>query len=124
MFTRVIIRTTKNSSVFSPLLRLNTYSTTASAEPKTTIAESEIDENVHANKINGLFKRNRIVEAAFAALHDENQISTPSTDDKLAKATTVNQLLSVSEGSGVSRRLALRVMGLILSQGQNYFLPF
>lgn len=106
MFTRVIIRTSKTSSVFSPLSRLNNFSTTASVEPKRNGIDSEIDDNANANKINGLYKRNRIVEAAFASLQNQNQ---PSTDDKLGEATTVDELLSVSFGNGVSRKYALRV---------------
>lgn len=105
MFTRVIIRTCKNKSVLLPIIRFNPVSTTVSPEPK-----SDIDDNVPAEKYNGFMKRNRLVDAAFASLQNENsQIKTPSTDDKLAKAKSVDELLSVSGGNGVSRRHALKV---------------
>lgn len=123
MFTRVIIRTSKNSSVFSPLLRLNNFSTTISVEPKRIGADSEIDENPNINKNNGIYNRNRIIQAAFASLHEGNQISTPATDDKLSKATTVDELLSVSVGSGVSRRHALRVRNHLSSLRKKLSFP-
>lgn len=110
MFTRVVIRASKNNSVLLPLIRFNPVSTTVSPEPKNTGAESDIDDNVPADKVNGFMKRNLLVNAAFASLQNENsQIKTPSTDDKLGTAKTVDELLSVSEGNGVSRRHALKV---------------
>lgn len=109
MFTRVIIRSSKNNSLLSPIIRFNPFSTTVSPEPKNIGADSDIEENV--GKINN-FRRSGIVAAAFASLQKEsvsNTIKTPSTDNKLQKAQSVNELLSVSEGSGVSRRHALKV---------------
>lgn len=106
MFTRVIIRTSKNSSMLSPLLRLNNFSSTVSPEPKNV--GTEIEENRQSG--NEFFRRNRIVEAAFASLQTNKQdIKTPLTDNKLEQATTVDELLCVTEGNGVSRRHALRV---------------
>lgn len=54
---------------------------------------------------------NALVSAAFASLRNENplnDIKTPFTDGRISKATTVGELLSISEGSGVSRRHALK----------------
>lgn len=106
MFTRVIIRVSKNSSILS---RLSNFST-VSPEPKNPGAH--IDENLQIGKSNDIFKRNKIVEAAFASLQSKTQkkeIETPFTDSKIANAKNIEELLSVSEGNGVSRRHALKV---------------
>lgn len=112
MFTRAIIKTSKNSAVLSSFIRFNTFSSTISPEPKTPATDTDIYESPQTNKSSHSFKRNRIVEAAFASLAkptNVREIETPFTDSKLEKATTIDQLLSVSEGSGVSRRHALKV---------------
>lgn len=55
---------------------------------------------------------NAMVAAAFASLQSEQslpEIKTPFTDDKIIKSTGIDELLSISEGTGVSRRHALKV---------------
>lgn len=54
---------------------------------------------------------NSLVAAAFASLKEDTvgEIRTPFTDTRIAKAATVGELLSISDGSGVSRRHALKV---------------
>lgn len=107
MFTRVL-RSSKNNSVLSPIIRFNPF-TTVSPEPKNIGSDIDIEENKVSKKINT--RQSGIVAAAFASLQKETThiIKTPSTDDKLYKAKSVNELLSISEGNGVSRRHALKV---------------
>lgn len=111
MFTRVLIRSSKKNSALSPIIRFNSFATTVSPEPKNFVADTDTEENVTKTKIAHV-KRSGIVAAAFASLQKEklsDTTITPFTDSKLEKSTTVNELLSVSEGSGVSRRYALKV---------------
>ncbi|KAG5882845.1 hypothetical protein JTB14_022356 [Gonioctena quinquepunctata] len=55
-----------------------------------------------------------MVAEVFASLHSEsNKVHTPYTDSRLDKATTVDELLSVSEGNGVSTRHALKVVSVL-----------
>lgn len=101
-FSRALIRVSKSSGVFN---RLN-YST-ASAELK----------NAETNRVSRS-STNNIVAAAFASLNMEPQtsasdIKTPFTDGKIEKAKTVDELLSVSNGNGVSRKTALKVVSIL-----------
>lgn len=124
MLTRVI-RTSKNTSVYSSLLRFNTISSTVSPEVKTTLTDSDIDENVQIKRYDS--KRNKIIEAAFASLQVQRKelgIKTPFTDDKLEKASDINQLLAISEGSGVSRKHALKVRNNIEDTSKNVLYLF
>ncbi|CAG9824055.1 unnamed protein product [Phaedon cochleariae] len=57
---------------------------------------------------------NSMVAAVFDSLKGENsQIKTPQTDSKLVEATTVGELLTVTDGNGVSRRHALKVVSIL-----------
>lgn len=113
-FSQLILRYTKNSH---PLLRYssappiaevkfpsNTDDTaTITIGPKQTLAPNE--------KVG-----NHMVAAAFAALRSETttiEIQTPKTDEKVLKAQTVDELLSISEGTGISRRHALKVVSVL-----------
>lgn len=55
--------------------------------------------------------RNNMVAAVFASLQNETQshIETPQTDSRISSAGTVNELLSISDGSFISRKHALKV---------------
>ncbi|XP_066150769.1 FAST kinase domain-containing protein 4 [Euwallacea fornicatus] len=61
-------------------------------------------------------KSNCMVKTVFASIQlqdKDDQINTPFTDKKLETATTVDELLSISEGNGVSRRHALKVVSIL-----------
>ncbi|XP_064213833.1 FAST kinase domain-containing protein 4 isoform X1 [Tribolium castaneum] len=79
---------------------------------KSTIAEakvSEIQEEPKPKKYER--SQNNMVAAVFASL--QNEVKTPLTDDKISKASDINELLSISEGSGVSRKHALKVVSTL-----------
>lgn len=86
---------------------------------KSRIAEAKSDEVQDEEPPKPRFSKSQtgIVAAAFAALKPENadidNIRTPLTDEKLAGAKTVNQLLDISTGSGISRRHALKVVSTL-----------
>ncbi|XP_063906991.1 FAST kinase domain-containing protein 4 [Zophobas morio] len=81
---------------------------------KSTVAEAS---EIRPDEIKNIKTGNRMVAAAFASLKPisklEAEISTPVTDEKITKATNVNELLAISEGSGISRRHALKVVSTL-----------
>lgn len=114
--SNILLRCPKNSQT---LIRISPFSsaTTATAH---NILEGEvksIGEQQRASEKPDkerfvLKSSNSMVTAAFAALKSDvsgGDIKTPQTDAKLAQATTINELLLVSEGTGVSRKHALKV---------------
>jgi len=67
-------------------------------------------------------KKNNLVAAAFASLNDANQrldVETPFTDEKISKAQNVDDLLTISNGAGVSRRHALKVVSILAGWSAN-----
>lgn len=86
---------------------------------KSRIAEAKSDEvqDEEPSKSRYFKSQSGMVAAAFAALKPNidgvGDIRTPITDEKLAEAKTVNQLLDISTGSGVSRRLALKIVSIL-----------
>ncbi|KAF2900520.1 hypothetical protein ILUMI_05669 [Ignelater luminosus] len=121
-----LIRYTKSSSGISQgLLWFNNFS---SVPNTATVRSVETDVTNETNmqskkKLNNLEhplappkSYNALVSAAFASLRSENPLSdikTPFTDGRISKATTADELLSISEGSGVSRRHALKVVSIL-----------
>lgn len=105
-------------------MRINKYTTTVEVRKIQNISSesSDLNENKTIVKPNvGQQKRtnnnstNNIVAAAFASLKSDtktvsSEIETPITDTRINKATTINELLSISEGIGISRRHALQVL--------------
>ncbi|XP_060524160.1 uncharacterized protein LOC132700689 [Cylas formicarius] len=101
------------SNGWMPLTRINAFLSSVVTEPKSNVVISE-DEN-HIEKITNP-KRNNLVSVAFASLRTEqalSAISTPFTDQKIKKSQTVDDLLSISVGSGTSRRHALKVVSVL-----------
>lgn len=113
-----LVRSTKNNIAFGGVIRLNLYSSvTSTAEAKNVQQPPQKD---NTKKMSSSVSREKsianhtIVAAAFASLQSEsaiinNGIKTPFTDNKITQAQTVEELLSLSGGSGVSRRHALKV---------------
>ncbi|KAL3270783.1 hypothetical protein HHI36_021307 [Cryptolaemus montrouzieri] len=118
-------RVCSRSSIFCILTKIKELSTTPLVETNQTKSKLNLQNPEASNntpipeKIPETFKtKSKIVAAAFASLHnkpieDEIQINTPNTDQRVANATTVEQLLSISDGEGVSRRLALKIVSVL-----------
>lgn len=113
-------------------LRLNNFSSaipTAARNVESDSAQSEAAEKQGIDNQGALGKNgtqlnmtftNTMVSAAFASLKSDGkgsdqEISTPLTDLRITNATTINQLLSISDGTGVSRRHALKVSILVFN---------
>lgn len=99
------------------LTRINELSSTV-AEASRLTKNPSVEENInHAKKEELQLKsENRMVSAAFAALNDKtisSEIHTPETDNKINNATSVSELLAFAEGSGISRKLALKIVSIL-----------
>ncbi|XP_057664236.1 uncharacterized protein LOC130898756 [Diorhabda carinulata] len=109
--TNAFLRGNRNNG----LVRLNLLSSSSSPQlkkPNTTSAFSENEDTEQSNKLSN----RSMVAAAFASLNSmENNsgIKTPQTDVKLSNATNIEELLSISEGTGISRRYALKVVSIL-----------
>lgn len=110
-FTRIVQNT---KGVVQNLSRIH-YSTASSVELKNVNSEDVKVSNDPASKNKNpksiLQFRNSMVAAAFASLEKEsrNEIQTPQTDSQIASAKSVDELLAISQGNGVSRNHALKV---------------
>lgn len=112
-FSQLIIKYSKNSPSIHSLLRYSSTPTIAEIkfQPGTddtpALAVGSKQTLTGSGKINS-----QMVAAAFEALKsdvDIMEIKTPKTDERVLKAKTIDELLSISEGTGVSRRHALKV---------------
>ncbi|CAH1176904.1 unnamed protein product [Phaedon cochleariae] len=116
--TTMMTRSSKSCSVLPLLLRFNNYSSSSSfPELKFTANQPSPDSgnSISSGKVfKGQRPINSMVAAVFDSLKGENsQIKTPQTDSKLVEATTVGELLTVTDGNGVSRRHALKVVSIL-----------
>lgn len=118
-FTR-IIQNTKGAINFLNVSRI-LYSTASIVELKNADSENgKVSNTTAVNKQTGDVPfRNSMVAAAFASLQKEsvNGIETPQTDNRISSANTVQELLSISEGSSVSRKHALKVLCNFMRSG-------
>nr|XP_022919922.1 FAST kinase domain-containing protein 3, mitochondrial [Onthophagus taurus]XP_022919923.1 FAST kinase domain-containing protein 3, mitochondrial [Onthophagus taurus] len=66
-------------------------------------------------------RRNGIVAAAFASLKtaEVTEINTPHTDKRIMSATNIEELLSISNGTGISRKHALKVVSVLAEWSSN-----
>lgn len=113
MFTRMIARPSRNHNIFSSFRYGNYSSSSVSPEPKTTGVINDVESlQSPKNGRNSRVKQNTMVAAAFASLNLEAksaEIQTPFTDKKISEAKSIDELLSLCNGTGVSRRYALKV---------------
>lgn len=108
-FSNSVIKYSKNRSSIQALFRCTSSSTAAETK--------SFENDGGSSKLQEAFiqepRANRsMVAAAFAALQaDKNgvEIQTPRTDERVQQAKTVDELLAISEGSGISRKHALKV---------------
>lgn len=120
-FSQLVLRSSKSAAGFQNLARLSSFPS-ASTVPAQNAIENEVEnkpisaevkqtDKTNVNKFL-LKSSNAMVTAAFASINaddDSNEIKTPQTDAKLASAKSVNDILSISDGVGVSRKHALKV---------------
>lgn len=141
-FSKTLICNTKNNKIIHNITTFNKYLTSTVEVRKVQNTQSESNESndysnnttpskVSSQTVNRATNSasNNMVAAAFASLKineplKSNNIPTPQTDQRLATATNVNDLLSISSGSGVSRRHALQVLGLMLLDETSLLLLF
>lgn len=117
-FNQAFIRNSKCYTTLHNFIRHGNLSTTT-AEAVSNINEASHNEKIpKINNGKGFKLHNSVVAAAFASLQtksvDSNsEIKTPFTDNRIYNATNINDLLSLSEGTGVSRQHALKVCFVI-----------
>ncbi|CAH0552712.1 unnamed protein product [Brassicogethes aeneus] len=117
-FSKILVNCTKNSGRLPSISRINLSSSPVVAEvknpegedvPRSTVAKSNLNQKT----------QHSMVATAFASLNSENvnkinnEINTPHTDTKIASAKTIDEILSISEGNGVSRKHALKVVSVL-----------
>ncbi|XP_069674964.1 FAST kinase domain-containing protein 4 [Periplaneta americana] len=78
----------------------------SSSKLKPNVTDSSQQKPARAHKE----KRTSMVAAAFASLNVESTKRSPSLDDHIAAADSVESLLSIAEGPQISRRHALRIV--------------
>lgn len=121
-FTHLAFRTSKSVGMQN-LMRSSHFSSVTTALAQNIAIENEVvnktDQSEQLRQAENNEKEtviskssNSMVTAAFAALKsnsNEEEIVTPQTDAKLKNAKSVKDLLSISNGIGVSRKHALNV---------------
>nr|CAH7741058.1 unnamed protein product [Callosobruchus chinensis] len=115
----------KKCGLFTSSTRYSNFSSSTSAELKNILISQNdmaVSDGASEGKLqksrviyNNVKPQNSMVAAAFASLHENHNsdIKTPFTDKKIDSAETTEELLSVSEGSGVSRKHALKVVSIL-----------
>ncbi|KAJ8909664.1 hypothetical protein NQ315_003724 [Exocentrus adspersus] len=122
--SQIIVNSSKNLTRSPKVIWFNNLSSSSpTVELKSvqnnTTGESYIVDNAKAaaeQTVSRFRTSSPMVAAAFASLqsgHSLQDIKTPFTDEKIIKANTIDELLSISEGSGVSRRHALKVVSVL-----------
>ncbi|XP_023029568.2 FAST kinase domain-containing protein 4 isoform X1 [Leptinotarsa decemlineata] len=116
--SRIIPSTSKCCNVLPSLLRFNNF---ALSPPFTELKNSQDAEDISLKprgKLNSVIgspsNHSAMVAEVFASLNsEENTLRTPYTDARLEKAKNIDELLSVSQGNGVSTRHALKVVSIL-----------
>ncbi|XP_044764184.1 FAST kinase domain-containing protein 4 [Coccinella septempunctata] len=108
------IKEMSSSTILETNLQKNNLNEQTDEAPSTPPATEPISQSQYK----ALKSKSKIVAAAFASLNKDSnkievEINTPHTDNKISNATNVDELLSVSNGEGVSRRLALKIVSVL-----------
>lgn len=122
-FYQNILRHSRSVKGLSPLMRPSGAFASTIAEVKTVSTPNTLEEDKPTpnspNAIKGPVKNgHHMIKSVFASLElkdKSSDIETPLTDQKMENATTVDELLSLSAGSGVSRKHALKVVSILSS---------
>lgn len=113
--SQVVVKCLKTINRAPGFVHCSAFSTSLPISDTKTSETNQIEPVVEQSSRPGLSTRNNMVAAAFASLKSPDtgiDIRTPFTDGKISNAQNVNELLSISEGNGVSRRHALKVLFL------------
>jgi hypothetical protein len=117
--TQTILTKLRSNNANVSVMKCEKYLKSTIAEAKNTqpnVFETEMEEEQGSKLRKYVKSHNSMVAAVFASLRPSNQdmeIKTPLTDDKISKATNIDELLSISEGTGISRRHALKVVSTL-----------
>lgn len=112
LYQKILKQHTKTPGRITCLIRYNGFASSTAPEVKNTNTQMiPEDKTVITNKTPSSKNRVNLVKVAFASMqqNEEQSIVTPVTDEKIKKANTVDELLSISQGSGISRQHALKV---------------
>lgn len=113
-YQKLIIQQSKGISRIPSLVCYNGFASSTAAEVNNVNSQSFSEEENRPQLKHS--KTHNMVRAAFASIHLEDnnwEIRTPATDDKIKNAKSINDLLSISDGTGVSRRHALKVVSVL-----------
>lgn len=109
----------RSAYIFPHIKELSTTNVLEANVQKTNV-ELQVEEasSTQPQQFKPITSRSKIVTAVFASLGKDNknyatEISTPHTDQRISNATNVEELLSVSNGQGVSRRIALKIVSVL-----------
>lgn len=109
-YHKIVLQQFKGVNRITPLTWNNGLASATIAEPKNingqNVTHDEKPTEPHSKPTNRMIKT---VFASIALEDSDNGIHTPFTDSKLLNAKSVDELLSISEGSGVSRKHAMKV---------------
>ncbi|CAG9769332.1 unnamed protein product [Ceutorhynchus assimilis] len=117
-YQKIIVQQFKGTNRIVPHAWHNGFASSTQAEAKHLNTQNVSEDRKHTNTdMRNTTKRgNKMIQNVFASINIEDSaedITTPTTDNKLANAKTVDELLAVSEGNGVSRKHALRVVSIL-----------
>ncbi|XP_030756831.1 FAST kinase domain-containing protein 3, mitochondrial [Sitophilus oryzae] len=118
LYQRILIQPNNGIARISCLTRHNTFASSTVAEVKNSNSENfpEKENSSAVTQRSTPKNRNNIVKVAFASINLANTsigIDTPIIDKKIKSATSVDELLSLSQGTGVSRHHALKVVSVL-----------
>ncbi|KAL1509485.1 hypothetical protein ABEB36_004210 [Hypothenemus hampei] len=116
-YKSIILQQSKSIKWIPSLTWYNGFASATIAEVKNinTSSLSEEDKPVGVQS-KGIGKDHKMIKSVFASLQIQDKssdIQTPFTDNKLVNAQTIDELLSVSQGTGVSRKHALKVLSIL-----------
>ncbi|XP_066248355.1 FAST kinase domain-containing protein 4 [Euwallacea similis] len=106
----------QHSKSIKRLRPLRSFASATIAETKSVNSTTNPEEDKEKTSSATPPKPNCMIKTVFASIELQDKadkIATPFTDNKLEAATTVDELLSISEGNGVSRRHALKVVSIL-----------
>ncbi|XP_050306177.1 FAST kinase domain-containing protein 4 [Anthonomus grandis grandis] len=113
-YQKIILQQFKGINRTAHLNRHNGFATATIAETKNINAENN-SESEKVGPTNSV-KENKMVKTVFASINldvSADHIKTPFTDTKIFNASSVDELLSISEGTGISRKHALKVVSVL-----------
>ncbi|XP_076250695.1 FAST kinase domain-containing protein 4 [Rhynchophorus ferrugineus] len=120
LYQKILKQHTKTPCKISALIRYNGFASSTAAEVKKSDTQTlaEVDKTVITKSSTSPKNRANLVKVAFASIQRDEGL-TPATDEKIKKANTIDELLSISQGSGISRQHALKVVSVLSNWTSN-----